>query len=308
MKQFRVAADVKDVRLSVRAASTIPLDYYGKARRDTLRKIALMQGLRPFRSATRRELECAVYCNQQALRIQRWVRRKVLPYARAKRTIGHHLAVRVSNKEDPITMDTLPCRERVFKFVRPTRQVVGFDAVRLAEYIIASGRFEDPATRFPFTPVDLWRLDKQVRKLGFQRHSTLYIYQHPEVVRAIRDHESLVVGLDRIATDVVESMVDIVGGEAADAETLSIVALDYMPQWRTYVRQLRVLDSHAGTTVADTCIHRVRVEAASDKSPNAIRRQRLGWLEAFMTYYMLVDNGVAPGFTPVHPNEMIAVD
>eukprot|EP00975_Prorocentrum_lima_P008552 1827155-Prorocentrum_lima.AAC.1 len=103
-------------------------------------------------------------------------------------------------------MEDLPSKERVFKFVRPTRQVVGFDAVRLAEYIIASGRFEDPQTRFPFSPGDLWRLDRQVRRLGFQRHSTLYIYHHPEVVKAMRDHESLLVGLDRISTDLVASM------------------------------------------------------------------------------------------------------
>eukprot|EP00899_Mesostigma_viride_P023868 jgi/Mesvir1/4666/Mv17057-RA.1 len=50
MKTFRVAAGVKDVRLSVRAASAIPTNYYGKTKRDTLRRIALMQGLRPDKS------------------------------------------------------------------------------------------------------------------------------------------------------------------------------------------------------------------------------------------------------------------
>eukprot|EP00899_Mesostigma_viride_P007361 jgi/Mesvir1/16626/Mv10160-RA.1 len=56
MKHFRVAVGVKDVRLSVRAASAIPANYYGKkTKRDTLRRIALMQGLRPFRDATTEE-------------------------------------------------------------------------------------------------------------------------------------------------------------------------------------------------------------------------------------------------------------
>eukprot|EP00899_Mesostigma_viride_P010533 jgi/Mesvir1/19481/Mv20209-RA.1 len=50
-----------------------------------------------------------------------------------------------------------------------------------------------------------------------------------------------------------------------------------------------------------TCIRMVRAESGSDKSPDPARKQRLAWLEAFMTYYMLIDSGVPPGFTPSHP-------
>eukprot|EP00899_Mesostigma_viride_P023876 jgi/Mesvir1/4673/Mv16837-RA.1 len=51
-KTFRVSADAREWRLSVRAASTVPQRYYGRATKWQLRRLALLQGMRPLRQST----------------------------------------------------------------------------------------------------------------------------------------------------------------------------------------------------------------------------------------------------------------
>eukprot|EP00899_Mesostigma_viride_P006690 jgi/Mesvir1/16021/Mv08317-RA.1 len=117
MNAQRVARNYPRFWLTARDMNRVPWRPFGKTTVDDLRRFGKFRGLVLYRGLRKREA----------------VRRRV--------------CMRPRNAEDPITLEPLPPKERVFKFVRPDRRVAGFDAVKLAEYVVASGTFEDPVTR-----------------------------------------------------------------------------------------------------------------------------------------------------------------
>ena len=66
--------------------------------------------------------------------------------------------LRPSNTVDCITLE--PVEPPVFLHVTDTGHVTAFSATSLAQYMNTSGNFTHPQFRVPFTPVELWRLDK----------------------------------------------------------------------------------------------------------------------------------------------------
>lgn len=243
MDSRRVARNYARFRVGSRDVDRVPFHPYGRTTVQLLRRIGKAKGLQLYKGLRKRQIECAVWMQQKAILIQRWVRRVVLPYHRAKETVRRIVRLRPRNAEDPITLDPLPSKERVFKFVRPDCRVAGFDAVKLAEYVVTSGSFEDPVTRHPFHPVDLWRLDRQVRGLGYQRLSTLSLWKRPDLVRAMRERESLVAGMERITGDVVEMMIDLSRYPTEDARAL--LRTEYYPQFLFNYLQLYSVDAYA---------------------------------------------------------------
>ncbi len=68
------------------------------------------------------------------------------------------------NTIDPIMMVPIG-KKNCFKFVRPNGTVVRFNIESLVDYLIASGDFNDPETRIPFSDADLTEIDAIVRVL-----------------------------------------------------------------------------------------------------------------------------------------------
>jgi len=62
------------------------------------------------------------------------------------------------NTIDPIMMVPIS-KKSCFKFVRPNGTVVRFNIESLVDYLLASGDFNDPETRIPFSDADLTEID-----------------------------------------------------------------------------------------------------------------------------------------------------
>jgi hypothetical protein len=63
---------------------------------------------------------------------------------------------------DPITRESLEGKH-IYEFTRPNGLVVRYDAVTLAEYMVATGDFCEPESRIPFTNAELQQLELAVK-------------------------------------------------------------------------------------------------------------------------------------------------
>lgn len=73
---------------------------------------------------------------------------------------------------DPIMLCPLPeDKKKIFEFVRPNGKVIHFAVESLVDYLLSSGRFEEPESRLPFSNDDLKRLDQQAMELELGRAS-----------------------------------------------------------------------------------------------------------------------------------------
>lgn len=65
-----------------------------------------------------------------------------------------------SNPLDPLTLEPVRNHHPLFFHVTPSRQIIGFSATHLADYILRTGNVHNPATQVPFSSVELTRLSR----------------------------------------------------------------------------------------------------------------------------------------------------
>ena len=80
------------------------------------------------------------------------------------------------NTIDPIMFEPIGNKKTCFKFARPNGTVVRFNIESLVDYLLASGDFNDPETRIPFSDTDLAEIDAIVRSYSFSFSFSFIVY------------------------------------------------------------------------------------------------------------------------------------
>jgi len=119
---------------------------------------------------------------------------------------------------DPITRDRIQDSFR-FTLTRPNGTKAAFDAVALADYMLASGDFSDPLTRIALSEADLNRLDQVVKGTGVsERASVLGASRDKRRYKEAKSDWDAIIGLERLIGEQVCSMLELI--EAVNAEDL----------------------------------------------------------------------------------------
>lgn len=87
---------------------------------------------------------------------------------------------------------------------------MAFNAETLADYILATGDFNDPETRVAFADSDLQEVDDILRKAGIQKQSLLGAKRNPNHFADFQFRRDALLGLERCAGEVVTDMLTII--------------------------------------------------------------------------------------------------
>lgn len=158
----------------------------------------------------------------------------------------------VEPEVDPIMLLPLPKDpRRVFEFTRPNGKVVRFAVDTLVDYLLSSGRFEDPESRLPFSDQDLARLDSQAKAVELNRPSVLAAKSNSMDWERKRFIEAAVSALDRCVGQVLARMMYLIETPTlSPMEARMEMVYRCLPEIFDYYAQMREFDADS----ADACL------------------------------------------------------
>ena len=171
------------------------------------------------------------------------------------------------NKVDPIMFVPLK-KKSIWKFQRPHGSAVAFNADSLADFMLATGDFNDPETRIPFTDDNLREIDTVLAKAatsgGKARASVLEAKRNPAAYEEARHRRDALEGLERCAGDVIADILNII--ETADPDDAQMrLVIHELPVFADFYRQLHEADP----AYAKQCLeHWSRFIAGPPNNPN----------------------------------------
>eukprot|EP00598_Pedospumella_elongata_P016886 CAMPEP_0184986566 /NCGR_PEP_ID=MMETSP1098-20130426/17259_1 /TAXON_ID=89044 /ORGANISM="Spumella elongata, Strain CCAP 955/1" /LENGTH=283 /DNA_ID=CAMNT_0027510877 /DNA_START=158 /DNA_END=1009 /DNA_ORIENTATION=- len=144
------------------------------------------------------------------------------------------------NTIDPIMMVPIG-KKSCFKFVRPNGTVVRFNIESLVDYLIASGDFNDPETRIPFSDADLTEIDAIAKKSGLNKASVLAAKNDVNAYSEAKFRRDALLALERCAGEVVTDILQIVETYDPDEAQMQLVMREF-PAFLDYFRQIKDAD------------------------------------------------------------------
>jgi len=164
---------------------------------------------------------------------------------------------------DPVMLLPIPQGAVTFDLKRPNGKVVTFNALTLADYLLATGDFKDPETRLPLSDEDLRKLDEVLSRAACgplssrpsggahtgpppppRRESVLAAKRNPKRFKEMRCERDGLTGLERCAGEVVVEMVSVVEDDEGDFEGGQLaLACHLFPSLADLYRQLYNADA-----------------------------------------------------------------
>ncbi|TFJ80433.1 hypothetical protein NSK_008174 [Nannochloropsis salina CCMP1776] len=130
-------------------------------------------------------------------------------------------------------------RDPIFRYQRPNGSAVSYRVSSLVDYLLATGKFEEPETRLPFTDADLKTLDSLARRAYLGRKSVWEAkYRGREQYTEMNFRRDALMGLERCAGELVTEMLLLVEESDEPEEAEMRLALTLFPLLTDLYRQM----------------------------------------------------------------------
>ncbi|KAM3573596.1 hypothetical protein VYU27_004442 [Nannochloropsis oceanica] len=185
----------------------------------------------------------------------------------------------------------------IFRFLRPNGSTVSYRVASLIDYLLATGKFEEPETRLPFTDTDLETLDRLGREGGLDRRSVWRAKHYDgEKYTEMRFRRDALMGLERFAGELVTEMLQLVEEEEDAEEGEMRLVLTLFPLLSDLYRQMEEGGREGGDDGewARQCLG--HWQDFMRGPPNRRTRDRFGFLGIVLAFFADLQRGGRGGF------------